>query len=126
MRLLENEVSSSPYQDWSDLIIHNTFTFQAPLKSVIELNVEYYDIENSTDCIRDWLQILDHAAPNKSKLTPRLCGLYDPQLSRGTAPELNFTSYLHHFHVHFSSDKSNSPAGGFTISYKVLPGMLLL
>ena len=100
--------------------------FQAPLKNIIKLNIEYYDIENSTDCTRDYLQILDYAAPNKTKLTPRLCGLHDPPQSRDTAAELNFTSYLHHFHVAFSSDKSNSPRGGFTISYKVLPGMLFL
>ena len=89
------------------------------MRNIIELKIEYYDIENSTDCNKDFLQIRDYYAPNKTMSTPpALCGIYDPQ------SKFNITSYLHHFHVHFSSDKINS-RGGFTLSYKVLPGKYL-
>ncbi len=96
---------------------------QAPLAHTVQLTVEWLDIENSTGCRGDSVQLVDRYLPLGSDSShpalQRLCGESSPHPGSHT---LNYTSFLHHVDVNFVSDNVTSQSVGFVVTYKVIPG----
>lgn len=97
------------------------FFMQAPLQHTIELSLDFYDIENSSQCAQDSLVVIDRYQPQNNRSTfplHKMCGQFNAEDSQ----PWNYTSHLHHLEVTFISDDVDSASAGYVLHYKVVPG----
>ena len=126
-----------PYRSWRTLVANESgvltsincpysyppaldyhVTLQAPLGSVIRLTLEMLDLQNSSSCTKDVLEVLDRYQPN-SNAKHQFCGQH-------SAVTDTIVSYLHSVDVRFVSDRwSNTTGQGFVMSFTTEPGKVI-